>query len=177
MRTFVLLSVFLACAATSAFAGPEVTGVYWQFSPGLKPAMKPKFSDARSIVLPPNSKLPGRLRAMAVLENKSGKSSGGIVLRVAVSARVVKTGADASTGVWSVPFWLDERRVAELKPGAIKNVAIPNIEVQTYLKRFADTGFWVDALKIQLAVEPRAGEELPLPISEASLEVLKAAAP
>jgi len=177
MKTFALLALLLTCAAPAAFARPEITGVSWQFSPGLKPAMKPKFSDVQQIALPADTKLTGRLRAVAVLENKSSKSSGGIVLRVAVSARIVKTGAEAASGVWSVPFWLDERRVAELKTGGKKNVVIPNIELQNYLKRFSNTGFWVDALKIQLAVEPRAGEDLPSPISEAALTVVPAAAP
>lgn len=171
-RSFLALAVLILWAGLS-HAGPELSGVRWQFSQGLKPAMKPKFSDVQEIKIPVDGKMPCRLRAMAVLENKSAKNSDGIVVRVAVTARLVKVSAPEQPGVWDLPFWIDERRVAELKAGAKKEAAIPNIDLQKYLKRLQKTGFWIDALKIQLAVEPRAGEDFGANMSEAVLNVTR----
>jgi len=171
-RNILALAVLIFCAGLS-HAGLELSGVRWQFSQGLKPAMKPKFSDVQEIKIPVDGKMPGRLRAMALLENKSAKNNDGIVVRVAVTARLIKIASPEQPGVWDLPFWIDERRVAELKVGAKKEAAIPNIDLQKYLKRLQQTGFWIDALKIQLAVEPRAGEDFGANISEAVLAVTR----
>jgi len=171
-RSLLSLAILVFCASAS-FAEIQLSGVRWQFSPGLKPAMKPKFSDAQEIKIPADGKIAGRIRAMATLENKSGKSTDGIVVRVSISARLVKISEPAAPGVWDLPFWIDERRVAELKSGEKKEAAIPNIDLQKYLKRLQKTGFWVDALKIQLAVEPRAGEDFGANMSEAVLNVTR----
>jgi len=171
MNLFALSLMLLLFCQSAAFAGSELAGVRWQFSPGLKPAMKHKFSNAEQIKIPVDGKLQGHLRAVATLENKSAKNSGGIVVRVVVSARLIKTDASEQPGVWDLPFWLDERRVAQLKAGAKKDAPIPNIDLQKYLKHLYKTGYWVDALKIQLAVEPRAGEDFGSNMSEAVLLV------
>ncbi|HOX21946.1 MAG TPA: hypothetical protein PLL10_00665 [Elusimicrobiales bacterium] len=173
MKKFALSSVFILTCSLAAWAGPELSGVRWQYSPGLKPAVKHKFSDAQEIKIPVDGKMQGLLRAMVSLENKTGKDSGGIVLRVAVSARLIRAASPEQPGVWDLPFWIDERRVAELKAGAKKEAPIPNIDLQKYLKRMQKTGYWIDALKIQLAVEPRAGEDFGSNMSEALLNVTR----
>jgi len=79
-----------------------------------------------------------------------------------VKHKARKPGQDSqdTEGVWGVPFWIEERRVPKIKPAKFKEVAISHFDLQGYLKRLRGTGFWPDALKVRIMVEPRMGEPL-----------------
>ena len=140
-----------------AAAQLELAGVSWQIASGAKRA---RFENAEKI---PLRKQAVKTRISVSLANKGKAAVEGAVLRCAFSMRLA--------GQWTVPFWLEERRVAKVKPFATAKASIPHLELQNYLKRLAGTGFWPDALRVQVMLEPRAGDDISKNLAESIISV------
>ena len=113
-----------------------------------------------------------RLRAKLTLLNGGPKSAEGILLRYCFAARLVPREGRAA-GVWAVPFMIEEKRVPKLGPNQSQEVALEPSLWGMYLRRLARTGFWPDRLRLQVMLEPRAGETAELQYLQSDLEVTR----
>lgn len=168
-----VLRTALAAALAAAGAGPVcaelvLEGAGWQKGRVERPARPPKYEDAASVKLPERG--PARLRAKAVLKNRGPKSVEGILVRYAVTARLVRAAAPESQGAWAVPFLVDERRVPKIGPNKILVVPlITSPQLEQYLRRLARQGFRADRLRLQAMIEPHPDQDVRT--LEAELEV------
>ncbi len=111
-----------------------------------------------------------RPRVLVSLVNRGPKPADGIVLRYAVSARLVQLGAGRA-GIWTVPFWTEERRIPRVKANSVRNIPLDTPALGVFLKRALHSGHWPDALKVEVMVEPRAGEDLSERILDRTLQI------
>ncbi|MBI4386893.1 MAG: hypothetical protein HY551_05895 [Elusimicrobia bacterium] len=109
----------------------------WKESPGLEVRVKP--------------------RAVLVVANRGPKAEEGVLLRYAVSGRVARIGDAGSEGIWTVPFWVEEKRIPVLKSNQTKEIWIEelSLRMRRHLRRLYRAGFWLKAIKIQIVAEPR----------------------
>ena len=147
-------AVFLVCS--SVFAAPEIVNVKWQKS--YKQDGKVKFEDLNKIIISSDGKNKENLRLLITLKNLENKPIEGIVIRAAFSMRLAKPGTDS--GAWAVPFYIDERRVAKINAGQQFNAAIPNMDLNNYLNRLKNSDYWINALKAEIMIEPRKGDDI-----------------
>ena len=109
---------------------------------------------------------------MVTVENRGPSAVDGMVLRYALSARLVKAGTEGQPGVWTVPFYLNERRVPRVRAGQVKEIPLNDLVLDVFLKKVYRAGYWPDALRIEVMVEPRAGEGLEQRMLEGTLPVV-----
>ncbi|HVE14584.1 MAG TPA: hypothetical protein VNI01_14400 [Elusimicrobiota bacterium] len=163
-----LLAALLTAAAIPARAEIAIAGLSWQTSSG-----KGAFGAAERWDPAAGAKGGSRVRAVATLENRGAVSEGLCVLRYAVSVRFARA-KETGEGAWAVPFLSEETHVPlPIKPGQKKDVpvAVNRVALEGYLRRFQRLGFRADALRIQVMVEPRAGEALKDRVVESTLPV------
>lgn len=154
-----LAAAFAAAGTRTAAAELVLESVGWQSGRAERPPRPPKFEDASSVVLPPKGA--PRLRAKAVLKNRGPKSVEGILLRYAVSARLIRVAAQGGEGSWAVPFLVEERRVPKI--GANEILEVPLITsplIEQYLRRAARQGFRADRLRLQAMIEPHPDDDV-----------------
>lgn len=149
MRGVLILAVLLLGAGP---AGAELIldGVTWE----------PAALDVAS------AKLVSKTKAKARLKNRGPKRVEGVLLRYSLTAKL--------GGQWVVPFTIEQKRVARIKPNQIMDVAIgPSPMLPIYLKRLKHDGLHPDALRLQVMIEPRPGEPQAIQVTEAVLPVKK----
>ncbi|MFH1618709.1 MAG: hypothetical protein ABIG11_02285 [bacterium] len=169
---FFLSLVSLPCSVHTAAAGVDIAGIEWQIARQNAKSRKPAYVRVKEWPQGPVSKTPGRIRIAVTLANRGAKAMEGTVLRYAVSMRLTKTGAPASSGVWMVPFWQDECRVPKIASARSREVKIPHIDLQGGLRKLRGTGFWPDMLKVQVMLEPRSGDSLENNVRESTIPVV-----
>lgn len=168
----VAASIFFAFALpVSASAELVLRSVAWQLpsAPGSKPR---GYRPIERWVQPASAKLPGRPRAVITVMNRGPKPAEGAVLRYAISARMGPVGQADHEGVWTVPFYLNERRVPRVGANQVREIPLNDLVLEVFLKKSFRAGYWPDALKIQVMVEPRSGEGLEQRILEQILPVV-----
>lgn len=164
------LAALLAAGAGTAAAELVLDAVGWQSGRIERPPRPTKFEDAASVALPPKGA--PRVRAKAVLKNRGPKSVEGILLRYAVSARLISLNAAGGEGSWAVPFLVEERRVPKIGPNKILEVPLmTSPQLEQYLRRVSRQGFRADRLRLQSMVEPHPDQDVRTVSAE--LEVLK----
>lgn len=153
----VLAAAVAAAGAAPAFAELVLEGAGWQTGTPQRPPRPVLYADAASVALP--KKGPARLRAKAVLKNRGPKSVEGILLRYAVSARLVAAREDvAAEAAWALPFSVDERRVPKIGPNQVLEVPLTvSPALEDYLKRIKRQGMRADGLKVQVQIDTHAG--------------------
>jgi len=181
MKKAVLISI--AAAALLPAAAPElraevvIQDIGWQLALSVKKIRVKKrdrrYHDIKRWLFPPSSNCKIRARAKAVLSNRKGKSESAILLKYAFSARLRRIGAEEE-GVWTVPFHVEERHVPSVKKRSTKEVALPinRVALKAYLARMYNAGYWPDAFKLQVMIEPRAGETFRNRVREDILPVI-----
>lgn len=166
----VLLLLFIAVET----AGAEVVlkGVDWQLALQVR-KKKGDYHDVKRWLFPPTQQAKIRARAMALLKNNGNKDETAVLLRVAFITRLRKIGAHGE-GVWTVPFHVEEKRVTTLRRNSETAVSLPinRVALDAYLKRMHRAGYWPDAFKVQVMVEPREGEEIRSRMGESVLPVV-----
>ena len=145
--------------------------VSWQL-PSAKGASRRGYQPIERWIQPPSAKVVSRPRVMVTVVNRGPKPAEGAVLRYAIAARQFKIGQTGGEGTWTVPFYLAERRVARVGANEVKEVPINDLVIDVFLKKAFRAGYWPDALRIQVMVEPRSGEGLEQRILEATLPVV-----
>lgn len=133
----------------------------WELSIRMR-KQSPKFHRVDHWMFPPNP-VPKRSlpRAYVTLRNPNAGADNAVLLRYSIDARLRKIGTSAD-GVWTVPFLTDEKRVPVVRGGASLDVPLPlnRVALDAYLKKMYRAGFWPDAFRVRVMVEPRPGETL-----------------
>lgn len=156
---------------TSASAELVLRSVTWQLpsAPGASPR---GFRPIERWVQPASTKLSGKPRAVITVMNRGPKPAEGAVLRYAITARMGPVGQTGREGVWTVPFYLNERRVPRVGANQVRDIPLNDLVLEVFLKKSFRAGHWPDALKIQVMVEPRRGEGLEQRILEQILPIV-----
>jgi hypothetical protein len=169
---------FYAAAAVLAFqpsvlrAQSQLDGINWQVS-RVAGKTKLPFETIRELNLAPYGKYPYKLRAVVAARNLSARPSDGLVLRCALSLHIVKLSDPADAGFWAVPFRVEELRISQINPGAVYEARLIHFALNEQLKKFNNTGFWVDALRLNVMLDPRQGDEPAKIMSESVIRISK----
>lgn len=169
-RRWVLSVGVLALAAPSS-AELILRSVSWQLpaAPGVRPR---GFKPIERWIQPPAANVASKPRAVVTVTNRGPKAADGVVLRYTLSARQARIDQPAREGIWTVPFYLSERRLSRVKPNATIDVPINDLVLGPFLKKCYRAGYWPDALKIHIMVEPRSGEGLEQRLLDETLPVV-----
>lgn len=166
----VLAAVLLLGLAPGARAEVLLKGISWRLPRQGRASAVPAPLKAWS--QPPNAKLSDHpLVAVVTLANRGPKSAVGVALRYAVSLRLKSRADGSGEGVWAVPSDVETRRVPRLKANEIREVLIDRMKLSIYLRQVHRAGYWADAVKLQVMVEPRGGESLESRMSESILPI------
>lgn len=170
-QIFLLFCAFSFCASP-ALAEVVLVDLGWQFAIQIKKQRR-KYHDIEAWIFPPSSKRKVRVRAMATLHNKSGSDERAVLLRYAFSARLKRVGKRGE-GIWTIPFVVEERRIPRIRGGAKLPVELylNRVAFDAYIKRMNRAGFWPDAFRVKVMIEPRGGETLENRILETTLPVI-----
>jgi len=131
------------------------------------------YHDIREWLLPPSERLKLRPRVVVTLDNHGDAPENAVLLHYSFSARLRPIGKEGP-GRWTVPFLLEERRVPRLLPGSGTEVPLylNRVALRAYLSRMYRAGFWPDAFKVKVLLEPRPGESLKDRFLERTLKVI-----
>jgi hypothetical protein len=175
LERLILAAALAAAGAASASAEIVLEGVHWQVG-RTEGGRVVAWQDLKVLVDGP-PKLDNRLRARVVLKNRTAKPDEGILVRYSLVARVSPAAGAAGDGVWAIPFAVEERRVPLV--AANKMIEVPletGAALGLYLRRLARSGWWPDRIKVQVMIEPHAGDAV-LQTVEDSLEVARESKP
>ena len=153
-----------------AGAQVRVTSISWESSAPKAKTWTP-FAPVTELKLAADRTIKDKLRAVFTVRNSSQAAVEGLVLRYALRLRLVKDGDAPENGVWGVPFRVEELRLAKAPAGESRQVRAIRFELGEQIKKLSGTGFWFDALKLEVMVEPRQGDELPGITQESILAV------
>lgn len=170
-------AIFLMLAAAPFFGLPlhaqvQINKMGWQVSRVEEKAKLP-FEPILELKLKPYEKYLNKLRAVVAVQNPSAKPAEGLVLRCALSLHIVKLADTADAGFWAVPFRVEELRISRIRPGAVYEARLIHFVLNEQLKKLRNTGFWVDALKLQVMLDPRQGDEPAKIMKEAVINIKK----
>lgn len=163
------LAALLALAVPGA-AQITIRDVRWQLAQGRSQLRV--HTDLDRWLLPPGPAERARPLVRVTLANGAARPETAVLLRYAFSARLRRIGVQGD-GTWTVPFLVEERRIPNVPGRAEKPVRlyVNRVAFHAYLKRMYRAGFWPDALKVEVMVEPRPGETLDGRIAERVLTV------
>lgn len=151
------LLVFMCSAA--AFAQITIEDVNWQVSK-IVGAKRLPFVKVKEVLIKPEGKINEKIRILVSVRNEGNKVVEGLVLRYALKFKIVKLNSADDTAVWSVPFRIEELRISKIKPSREQTVKILNTGINTELKKLRSNGFWIDAIGMEIMIEPRKGDDL-----------------
>ena len=157
-KTISFAALFLLFFA-SARAQVRVTSIFWESSAPKAKTWTP-FAPVTELKLAVDRKMRDKLRAVFTVRNSSRSAMEGLVLRYALRLRLIKDGDVPENWVWGVPFRVEELRLAKAGAGELRRVRAIRFELNEQIKKLSGTGFWFDALKLEVMVEPRQGDEL-----------------
>ena len=166
---FVSLILFLMCLANLP-AQITIKNIDWQTSKGRGTKRKP-FISVKDITLKQDIKTNEKLRVLISIRNDSDKDIEGLVLRYSLNFRIIKLNSKDDYFIWSVPFRIEELRVSKIKALSSHSVKIINTNLNNELKKFKNSGFWVDALAVKIMIEPRKGNDLTKNIRQSVISV------
>ena len=166
------LLVLSAFSARPAAAQTEITRIDWQLSK-LDGKNRIPFAPVTELRADPALKFTDKLLAVVTLRNNSAKDVEGLVLRYSLRMRLLKAGDPAEKSFWSVPFYVEEVRVAAVKASTERQARIINFEFPDQLRKLRSSGFVPTALKLEVMVCPRLGDDPAAIIREAVIEILK----
>ena len=159
LKKTISFAVFFLLFFAPLRAQVRVTSISWESSVPKAKNWTP-FAPVTELKLAANRKMKDKLRAVFTVHNSSRVAMEGLVLRYALRLRLVKNGDAPENGVWGVPFRVEELRLAKAPAGESRQVRAIRFELNEQIKKLSGTGFWFDALKLEVMVEPRRGEEL-----------------
>jgi len=155
----------------AASAQTQITGVGWEVSK-LQGKNRAPFEAVSELRASPELKFSDNLRAVVSLRNSSSKSVEGLVLRYAVRLRLLRKGDAPEKAFWSVPFYIEEVRVAKIGPSSERQTRLIRFELAEQLKRLRGTGLAPVGLKAEIMISPRLGDDPAAIIREAELTIL-----
>ena len=175
MRT-AFFNLTLACAlllpAVPAAAQVEITGIGWEMS-RLQGKNRTPYAPVSRLLAAPDVKFTDYLRAIVTLRNPSRKAAEGLVLRYALSLRLLKDGDAADKAFWGVPFYTEEVRVSRVGPEAERQARVIRFELQNQLNKLRSSGFSPTALKLEVMLGPRQGDTPSAILREAVIDIAR----
>lgn len=165
--------LLLACLPVArARAELVLDGAGWQVAPQAQ-SQKPVYHDVEQWLFPPSPQVKARPRISLKLVNRGDSARTAVLLRYAFSARLRKIGSDTA-GAWTPPFLLEEKRIPQINAKSSRDVPLymNRVALTSYLGRMQRAGFWPDAFRVQVMLEPRSGETLENRVLEAVLPLL-----
>ena len=169
-RLSVLLAAAALLGAAVAYSQTEIIGVDWELS-RLTGKTRAPFTRVAELRASPEAPFQDHLRAIVTLRNPAAKAVEGVVLRYALSLRLLKKGDAPEKAFWGVPFYVEEVRVTKINPSAEKQARVIHFELQTQLRKLRSSGFTPLALKMEVMVGPRQGDEPAQIMREAVIEI------
>jgi len=151
----ILAFALLFAQAAPLAAQVEIIKIDWQLRAG--PAVK--FTDY--------------LRALVTLRNPADKAAEGLVLRYALSMRLLRKGNTPDKAFWGIPFYVEEVRVSKINPSSERQARVIRFELQNQLNKLRNSGFEPTALKLEVMLNPRQGDEPAAILREAVMEIVK----
>ncbi len=183
---FLILPVLMLTARPVLRAQVRINTIDWQISRTAGKVSLP-FETITELKLEPYRKYLNKFRAVVTAQNSSAKPAEGLVLRCALSLHLVKIGSlsvakrnngvvdpsAADPGFWAVPFRVEELRISRIKPGAAYQAKLIHFTLNEQLNKLKNTGFWVDALKLQVMLDPKPGDDPAKIIKEGIIGIAK----
>ena len=166
--------LFLPFLCSSVQAQVRLDGIDWQVSSAGDNNTVP-FKPLREIKLDLYHKYPHRLRAVVSVRNDHGKPVEGLVLRYALSLHIVKPSTVPSAGFWAVPFRTDELRISKIKAGGVHEARLRHFVLNGQFKKLNSTDFRADALKLQIMLDPKGGEDPAMILKEGVIPITNGA--
>ena len=155
---FLVLPALLLASRSVLLAQVQISTISWQISRTEGKVSRP-FETITELKLEPYRKYLNKFRAVVTAQNPSLKPAEGLVIRCALSLHLVKIASADDPGFWAVPFRTEELRISRIKPGASYEAKLIHFTLNEQLNKLKNTGFWVDALKLQVMLDPRPGDE------------------
>lgn len=165
-----LLAMGLALCRPAA-AQTEVVKVDWEIS-RLQGKARTPFASVTELKASPDVKFADNLRAIVTLKNTSARPVEGLVLRYSVRLMLLKKGDAPEKAFWGVPFHVEEVRVSKIGPASERPARILRFELQEQLKKLRGTGFLPTAIKLEVMLCPRLGDEPAGLVRESALNIL-----
>ena len=95
------------------------------------------------------------------------------MLRYSLRLRLLKKDDPQEKAFWSVPYYVEEVRVTGVKAKAERVARIINFELQGQLRKLRGSGYSATALKMEIMLSPRHGDEPAALMKETQIEILK----
>jgi len=171
------LSALLAGAAllggvSAASAQTEVSNIGWELS-SLAGKTRAPFAPVTELRASPDINFTDNLRAIITLHNPAAKPVEGLVLRYALTLRLLKNGDAPEKAFWGVPFYVEELRVTKIGPKAERQTKVIHFDLPGQLRQLRSSGFVPTAMKLEIMVCPRQGDEPAAIMRSAVIEILK----
>ncbi len=164
-------ALFILAAAAPVFSQVEIAGVNWEISK-LAGKNRLPFAPVTELRASPDVKFSDSLRAIVTLKNPSVKTVEGLVLRYALRLRLLRKGDAPEKAFWGVPFFVEEVRVSKINPSSERQAKFLRLELQPQLGRLRNSGFEPTALKMEVMLSPRQGDEPASIIRESVIDIL-----
>jgi hypothetical protein len=166
--------LFCSCLLTAAplAAQVEVVKIDWEISK-LAGKERTPYAPVARLSADPAVKFTDYLRALVTLRNKSPKAVEGVVLRYALSLRLLKTGDSPDKAFWCVPYYVEEVRVSKVGAVSERQARVIRFELQNQLSKLRNSGFSPTALKLEVMAGPRQGDEPAAIVREAVIEIVR----
>jgi len=154
-----------------AAAQTAVVKVDWEIS-RLQGKDRAPYEPVAELKASPETKFSDNLRAIVTLKNPSSRPVEGLVLRYSVRLQLLKKGDAPEKAFWGVPFHVEEVRVSKIGASAERPAKILRFELQEQLKKLRGTGFQPVAIKLEVMLCPRLGDESAGLVRESALNIL-----
>lgn len=154
-----------------AAAQTEIVKVDWEIS-RLQGKDRAPYVPVAELKASPDTKFSDNLRAIVTLRNPSVRPVEGLVLRYSVRFQLLKKGDAPEKAFWGVPFHVEEVRVSKIGPSADRPARILRFELQEQLKKLRGSGFLPVAIKLEVMLCPRLGDEAAGLVRESALNIL-----
>jgi len=165
-----ILAGVLLLGGAALYAQTEILSVGWEVS-RLNGKTRLPYAPVMELRASPEVNFQDNLRAIVTLRNPSAKPVEGLVLRYALSLRLQRKGDAPEKAFWGVPFYVEEVRVSKIKASAEKQAKVIRFELQSQLQKLRNSGFAPSALKLEVMVCPRQGDEPAAIMRESIIEI------
>lgn len=167
-----VIYILAVLAAPLSAAEVSITGISWELA-RLNGKKRTPYSSVSRLRAAPGVKFTGYLRALVGLRNSSQQAADGLVLRYALRLQLLRDGAPESEAFWCVPFFVEEVRVNMVSPMSERKARVIRFELNNQLAKLRGTGFSPKALKMEVMLGPRQGDDPASVIREAVIEIVK----
>lgn len=168
----ILAFALLFAQAAPLAAQVEIIKIDWELS-RLQGKNRTPYAPVKGLNASPDVKFTDYLRALVTLRNPASKAAEGLVLRYALSMRLLRKGNPPEKAFWGIPFYVEEVRVSKINPSSERQARVIRFELQNQLNKLRNSGFEPSALKLEVMLNPRQGDEPAAILREAVIEIVK----